>query len=74
MLTQEGEIAFNAGTHNGLVRLGCGWATASDAEEIRNLEQMSQVLIHRRGAETRRRQMHFLCGLCGREKKLILGA
>lgn len=35
MLTHEGEIAFNAGTHNGLVRLGYGWATGSDAEEIR---------------------------------------
>jgi len=32
MLTQEGEIAFNAGTHNGLVGLGYGWATGSDAE------------------------------------------
>ena len=34
MLTHEGEIGFNAGTHNGVVRLGYGWATGSDAEEI----------------------------------------
>jgi len=31
--------------------------------EAEDLVQMSQVLMHRRGAETRRKQMHFLCGL-----------
>jgi hypothetical protein len=31
--------------------------------EAEDLVQMSQVLIHRRDAETQRRQMHFLCGL-----------
>ena len=34
---------------------------------------MSQVLIHRRDAETRRRQMHFLCGLCASAVNILAG-
>jgi hypothetical protein len=68
---------FQAGSAELDKMLEADWRTARlcahESLETGTSVQMSQVLIHRRDAETRRRQMHFLCGLCVSAVNILAG-